>query len=157
MVPRMGERFPSAVLLPLRLLVGVMLVVSGYSKFTGGWLHGDALLKTLNLWSDGQKTYPFFLPVLETARAHPKIFGTLVTAGELVVGASMVLGFLTRLFAFLGAVMLFSFALGAGQGLLPPGNAILMGAALFTFLLAPPGRALGLDQALRGHLPRWMV
>ena len=44
----MNERFPTAVLLPLRLLVGVMLVMSGYSKFTGGWLHGDALLKTLN-------------------------------------------------------------------------------------------------------------
>jgi thiosulfate dehydrogenase (quinone) large subunit len=153
----MGERFPAAVLVPLRLLVGVMLVLSGYSKFTGGWLHGDALLKTLNAWTDGGKTYHFFLPVIEIARAHPKIFGTLVTAGELAVGTSMVLGLLTRLFAFLGMVMVFSFALGGGQGLTPPGNAILMGAALLTFMLAPPGRALGIDQVLRGRLPRWLV
>jgi thiosulfate dehydrogenase [quinone] large subunit len=153
----MNERFPAALLLPLRLLVGVMLVLSGYTKFTGGWLHGDALLKTLNAWTDSGKTYQFFLPVIETARTHPKIFGTLVTAGELTVGASMVLGLLTRLFAFLGMVMVFSFALGGGQGLSPPGNAILMGAALFTFMLAPPGRALGIDQLLRGRLPRWLV
>jgi hypothetical protein len=32
-----------------------------------------------------------------------------------------------------------------------------MGAALFTFMLAPPGRALGIDQLLRGRLPRWLV
>lgn len=144
-------------LFPLRLLVGVMLVLSGYQKFTAGWLHGDALLKTLNGWIDGGKTYHFFVPVIETARAHPKIFGTLVTAGELCIGAGLVLGLLTRVLSFLGMVMLLSFGLGAGQGLSPPGNAILMGAILFTFVLVPPGRALGIDQALRGRLPSWMI
>jgi len=153
----MNERYPTAVLLPLRLLMGVMLAYTGYQKFVGGWLHGDALLKTLNGWIDGGKTYQFFLPMIETARAHPKIFGTLVTVGELVIGAALVLGLLTRLFSFLGMVMLFSFGLGAGQGLAPPGNAIVMGAVLFTFVFAPPGRVLGLDQALRARLPRWMV
>jgi uncharacterized membrane protein YphA (DoxX/SURF4 family) len=153
----MNERVPVAVLFPLRLLVGAILVLSGYMKFTGGWLHGDALLKTLNLWTEGQKTYPFFIPVIETARAHPKIFGTLITLGELAVGTSMILGLLTRLFAVLGTLMVFSFALGGGQGLSPPGNALLTGAVLFTFILAPPGRALGLDQALRAKLPRWLA
>src|SRR5882762_3187255 len=153
----MNERSPLAFVVPLRIFVGVILLIEGYSKFSGGWLHGDALHKTLNDWIAAGKTYSFFLPVLETARAHPKIFGTLITAGELVVGASMVLGLLTRLFAFLGMLMVFSFALGGGQGLSPPGNAILMGAALFTFILAPPGRALGIDQVLRGRLPRWLV
>lgn len=123
----------------------------------GGWLHGNALLGTLTGWMDSGKPYPFFVPVVETARAHPKIFGALVTAGELVIGVSMVLGLLTRTCAFLGATMLFSFAFGAGQGLAPPGNALLMGALFFLFIFAPPGRVLGFDASLRNRLPRWMV
>jgi thiosulfate dehydrogenase (quinone) large subunit len=153
----MSERFASVLLLPLRLLVGVMLAMSGYKKFTSGWLHGDALLKTLNGWIDAGRTYHFFLPVIETARAHPKIFGTLVTTGELVIGVALVLGLLTRLFSFLGALMLFSYAFGGGQGLSPPGDAILLGAILATFVLAPPGRAFGVDQTMRGRLPGWMI
>ena len=69
----------------------------------------------------------------------------------------MLLGVATRATAFLGALMLFSFAFGSGQGLAPPGNALLMGAVFVIFMLAPPGRVLGFDTALRTRLPRWMV
>jgi thiosulfate dehydrogenase [quinone] large subunit len=153
----MNERIPLALLVPLRLLCGVMLVLEGWSKFKGDWLHGTPLLTTLDAWTNAQKTYEFFIPVVATARAHPKIFGVLITAGELVVGAAMVLGLMTRLAAFLGALMLFSFAFGGGQGLVPPGNALLMGALFLLFIIAPPGRVLGLDHALRSRLPRWMA
>jgi uncharacterized membrane protein YphA (DoxX/SURF4 family) len=74
-----------------------------------------------------------------------------------VIGLSMLLGVATRATAFLGALMLFSFAFGAGQGLAPPGNALLMGAIFVIFILAPPGRVLGVDAALRGRLPRWLA
>jgi uncharacterized membrane protein YphA (DoxX/SURF4 family) len=153
----MSERVPLVLLVPLRLLVGAMLFVSGYQKFKGGWLHGSPLLGIIDGWLQGHKTYAFFVPMVEAARSHPKIFGTLVTMGELVIGASMVLGLLTRLSAFLGTIMLLSFAFAAGQGLSPPGNALLMAAICFTFMLAPPGRVAGLDQSLRGRLPGWLV
>jgi uncharacterized membrane protein YphA (DoxX/SURF4 family) len=153
----MNERVPLAVLVPLRLLFGVILVIEGWGKFQGGWLHGTPLLHTLTAWEDAHKTYAAFLPMVDSARAHPKIFGTLVTMGELVIGVSMLLGLLTRLTSFLGAVMLFSFALGAGQGLAPPGNALLMGAVFVVFMFAPPGRVFGVDSALRVRMPRWMV
>jgi uncharacterized membrane protein YphA (DoxX/SURF4 family) len=153
----MGERVPLWLLFPLRILVGVMLVLSGYAKFQGGWLHGTALLTIIDGWMQAHQPHAFFLPVVQTARAHPKIFGTLITGGELVIGASMVVGLFTRLTAVLGTVMLFSVALAAGQRLSPPGNAILMGAIMFTFILAPPGRVAGLDQGLRGRLPRWIA
>ena len=123
----------------------------------GGWLHGTPLLATLNGWIDADKPYHFFLPAVEAARRHPKIFGALITGGELVIGTSLLLGLLTRLGAALGAAMLFSFALGAGQGLAPPGNALLMAALCVLFVVAPPGRALGIDTHLRTRLPRWMV
>ena len=80
-----------------------------------------------------------------------------MTIGELTVGLSLLLGVLTRIGAALGALMLFSFALGSGQGLAPPGNALLMGAICVLFVVAPPGRFLGIDSALRNRLPRWMV
>src|SRR5215471_16418077 len=151
----MSERIPLALLVPLRFLFGLILVVEGWGKLQGGWMHGTALLVTLTRWTSEGKTYHFFLPMIETARAHPKIFGTLVTAGELVIGGSMLLGLLTRFTSFLGVVMLFSFAFGAGQGLAPPGNALLMGATFVIFVLAPPGRVLGLDAVLRGRVPHW--
>ena len=112
---------------------------------------------TLDGWVEANKTYAFFVPVVRSARNHPKIFGALITLGELSIGLSMLLGLLTRLFAFLGVFMLFSFAFGAGQGLAPPGNALLMGAIFVVFVLAPPGRVLGVDAVWRARFPRWMV
>jgi len=153
----MGERIPLGVLVPLRILCGLILFLEGWGKLQHGWLHGVPLLTTLDGWVEGGKTYRFFLPVVQTARAHPKIFGALVTAGELSIGVSMLLGLLSRLGAFLGVLMLFSFAFGAGQGLVPPGNALLMGALFAVFVAAPPGRAFGLDARLRHRFPGWMT
>ena len=48
-------------------------------------------------------------------------------------------------------------AAARGQGLVPPGNAVLMGALCALFVAAPPGRFLGVDSALQGRLPRWLV
>ncbi len=153
----MGDRIPLGYLFPLRILCGLILLMEGWGKLQGGWLHGTTLLNTLGGWLDAGKPYHFFLPIVESARAHPKIFGALITTGELVIGVSMLLGLLTRVTAFLGAVMLFSIAFGSGQGLAPPGNAVLMGALFVLFIFAPPGRVLGLDAALRARLPGWMA
>lgn len=153
----MRERVPLLCLFPLRVLVGVMLVLSGYQKFLGGWLHGTALLAILDGWMRDHRTYTFIVPVVETARAHPKIFGALVTMGEMVIGASMVIGLFTRFTAILGALVFFTFAFASGERIAPPGPALLIGAIFFTFMLIPPGRVLGLDQALRTRLPGWLA
>jgi uncharacterized membrane protein YphA (DoxX/SURF4 family) len=153
----MGERIPLGLLVPLRLLFGLILLLEGWGKLQHGWLHGTPLLAMLEGWVEGNKTYAFFLPVVQSARAHPKIFGALITLGELSIGLSMLLGLLTRLFSFLGALMLFSITFASGQGLVPPGNALLMGAIFVIFMVAPPGRVLGLDATLRARFPRWMV
>ena len=153
----MTERFPLAYLLPLRLLCGLILVLEGWGKLHGDWMHGTPLAATLGNWIAADKPYGFFLPMVKLAYAHPKIFGSLITIGELTVGLSMLFGVLTRVSAALGALMVLSFALGAGQGLAPPGSGIVMGALLALFVAAPPGRFLGVDTVLRSRLPRWMV
>lgn len=153
----MNERVPLAVLLPLRLLVAAMLLLEGYQKFMGGWFHGDILSQLTQKWLSEGRAYHFFLPMLSSAHAHPKIFGILITMGELTVGISMLVGAATRLGALLGLLLLGSIAAASGQGLAPPGNALLMAAIMFTFVFAPPGRVMGLDQSLRLRLPRWMA
>ena len=153
----MNERIPLALLVPLRIFWGLILVLEGWSKLKGDWLHGTPLLQSLDPWVAAHKTYAFFLPVVHTAQAHPKIFGTLITAGELVVGTALLLGLCTRAAAILGAGLLFAIAFGAGQGPVPPGNALLMGVVCVLFIVAPPGRVFGFDQALRDKLPRWMA
>jgi uncharacterized membrane protein YphA (DoxX/SURF4 family) len=153
----MNERPSLTVLLPLRFLVAAILLLEGYQKFMGGWFHGDALYSTTQTWLDAHRAYSFFLPVLNSAHKHPKIFSTLVTLGELSVGLCMLLGVATRLASLLGLLVLGSISAASGQGLAPPGNAVLMCGILFTFLLAPPGRVMGLDATLRTKLPRWMA
>ena len=153
----MTERFPLAYLFPLRILCGVILLLEGWGKLQGDWLHGTPLATSLGDWLAADKPYGFFLPMVRLAHAHPKIFGSLVTIGELAVGLSLLLGVLTRIGAALGALMLFSFAFGSGQGLVPPGNALLMGAMCVLFVVAPPGRFWASTRALRNRLPRWMI
>jgi uncharacterized membrane protein YphA (DoxX/SURF4 family) len=153
----MGERIPLGYLVPLRILCGLILLLEGWGKLQHGWLHGTPLLTMLDGWIEANKTYGFFVPVVQAAHAHPKIFGALITFGELTIGTSMLLGLVTRLGAFLGVLLLFSIAFSGGQGLVPPGNALVMGAIFVLFIFAPPGRVLGLDAALRARLPRWMV
>ena len=153
----MTERIPLAYLFPLRVLFGVILVIEGWGKLQGDWLHGTPLATSLGNWLAADKPYGFFVPVVKVAFAHPKIFGALVTIGELTVGLSLLFGVLTRISSALGALMLFAFALGAGQGLAPPGNALLMAVVCVLFVVAPPGRVLGVDTVLRGRLPRWMI
>ena len=126
----MTERLPLAYLFPLRILFGVILVIEGWGKLQGDWLHGTPLATSLGNWLAAEKPYGFFLPVVRSAFAPPKIFG---------------------------ALMLFCFVLGNGQGLAPPGNALIMGAVCVLFVFAPPGRFLGVDMWLRDRLPRWMI
>ena len=153
----MSERFPLAYLFPLRVLFGLILLLEGWSKLQGDWLHGTPLATTLGNWLAAEKPYGFFVPIVKMAYGHPKIFGSLVTIGEVAIGVSLLAGVLTRIGAALGALMLFSFALASGQGLVPPGNALLMAVVCLLFVFAPPGRFLGVDATLVNRLPRWMV
>ena len=153
----MNERVPLAALLPLRFLSAAILLLEGYQKMTGEWFHGGALMRTTETWLDAHRAYHFFLPMLQSAHNHPKIFGSLITLGELTVGLCLLFGAATRLASILGLLLLGSITAASGQGLAPPGNALLMAMIMLTFVIAPPGRVLGVDATLRNRLPRWMV
>ena len=90
---------------------------------------------------------------------HHELFGYLVMSGEIVVGACLLLGFLTRLSAFVGLFMMINYYLGPGMA---RGGAMMAQqqtfiVALIIFLLSNPGRALGLDGLIfRGRQRRKM-
>src|SRR4029077_14671708 len=107
----MTERFPLAYIFPLRILCGVILLLEGWSKLQGDWLHGTPLASSLRNWLSAGKPYGFFLPIVRLAYAHPKIFGSLVTIGEVAVGLSLLAGVLTRIGSALGGAVAVPFAL----------------------------------------------
>ena len=88
----MSERFPLAYIFPLRILCGLILLLEGWSKLQGDWLHGTPLATSLGNWLAADKPYGFFVPMVRLAYAHPKIFGALVTIGEAAIGLSLLPG-----------------------------------------------------------------
>lgn len=151
----MQETVRLLALLPLRLMVGAGLAYEGWGKLMEGWMHGNEVHNAMVTWLDKKRTYSFFIPFVEHFRDHPKIFGTLLTLGELGIGACLVVGLLNRPLSLLGFVMTLSIALGAGQG--PVGNATILAAVFLCFMLASPGRVLGIDRKLKGRLGSWLI
>ena len=113
--------------LPIRLFVGFAWLEAGWHKLTGGgWIDGGSALA--GYWTNAVKipeegagrppiTYEWyrdFINVLLTGH-HETWFAWVITFGELAVGIGLLLGALTGLAAFGGALMNMSFLL-AGSG-----------------------------------------
>ena len=134
----------------LRIYVGYYLVTQGYRKFQRDFPKGDWVgrqigdIATLDL-------YPWYKTFLQSyVVPHSEIFGYLVTIGEIAVGACLFVGLLTRYSAFVGLFMLINFYLGIGMA---RGGSMLAQQQTFIilltiFVLANPGRTLGLDGLL---------
>lgn len=137
----------------LRIYVGYYMLLQGIRKFQRDFPRGDWIarqigdLATIDL-------YPWYKKfLLDYVVPHRELFGTLVMAGEIAVGACLVLGLLTRLSAIVGLFMLINYYLGPGMA---RGGATLAQQQTFIvsmiiFILSNPGRALGLDGLLFGR------
>lgn len=137
----------------LRIYVGYYMLMQGVGKFQRDFARGDWIgryigdLATIDLlpW------YKKFL--LDYVVPHRELFGYLVTFGEILVGACLLLGLLTRFSAGVGLFMMINYYLGPGMA---RGGAALAQQQMFIvamiiFLLSNPGRALGLDGLLFGR------
>ncbi len=131
----------------LRIYIGYYLLFQGIRKFQRDFPRGDWIgrqigdLKALDL-------YPWYKTFLQTVVVpHSELFGYLVMAGEILAGAGLLLGLLTRASAFVGLFLMINYYLGPGMA---RGGASLAQqqtfmVALIIILLANPGRTLGLD------------
>jgi uncharacterized membrane protein YphA (DoxX/SURF4 family) len=136
----------------LRIYVGYYMLTQGIRKFQRDFPKGDWIgrqigdLATLDL-------YPWYKRFLTAyVVPHSEVFGYLVTIGEITMGACLLLGLLTRFSALVGLFMLINYYLGPGMA---RGGAVIAQqqtfiVALTIFVLANPGRTLGLDGLLFG-------
>ena len=134
----------------LRIYVGYYLFFQGVRKFQRDFPKGDWIgrqigdIATLDLYS----WYKTFLQSYVVP--HSEIFGYLVMIGELAVGACLLLGLFTRVNAFIGLFILVNYYLGVGMargGFMLAHQQVFI-IALAIFVLANPGRTLGLDGLL---------
>jgi len=134
----------------LRIYVGYYLLAQGIRKYQRDFPKGDWIgrqigdIGTLDI-------YPWYKNFLQNyVVPHSELFGYLVMLGEIAVGLCLLLGFLTRISACIGLFMLINYYLGPGmsRGGAPLAQQQTFIIALVLFVLANPGRTLGLDGLL---------
>jgi thiosulfate dehydrogenase (quinone) large subunit len=115
--------------LPIRLFLGFSWIEAGYHKIAGpGWLDGGSALR--GFWTAAVATpqgghapitytwYRDFINML-LAGHHETWFAWVISFGELAVGIGLVLGLLTGVAAFFGALMNMSFLLAGSASTNP--------------------------------------
>ncbi len=134
----------------IRIYVGYYLFFQGIGKFQRDFPKGDWIGRQIGDITSVE-LYPWYKTFLRSyVVPHSELFGYLVMIGEIAVGVCLLLGLFTRLSAFVGLVMLVNYYLGPGMargGYMLAHQQIYI-VALAIFLLAGPGRTLGLDGLL---------
>ena len=140
--------------LPVRLYVGYLFFKYGLEKLTRGF-GGAELHETLSKWAAGP-AYDFYVPFLQqVAIPHAGLFAHLVTYGEIVVGALLLLGCASRMAAMGGILLCLNFLFASGVPILSVETPAVFVLLLITVYTTAAGRALGLDALLKHKLPRW--
>jgi NADH dehydrogenase len=136
----------------LRIYVGFYMLSQGWRKFQRDFAKGDWIgrqigdLATLNLLPWYRKFLAGYVV------PHHELFGWLVVIGEIAVGGCLLVGFLSRWSALVGLFMLINYYLGVGmaRGGATSAQQQTFIILLAIFVLASPGRTLGLDGLLFG-------
>lgn len=140
-------------ILPLRLWIGYYMANQGVRKFQRDFAAGDWITRQIGEL-DKIELYPWYKSLLvDFVVPNRELFGNLVTWGEILVGACLILGLLTRYSAIVGLFMLLNYYLGPGmaRGAATPSvvaQQLTFMASMIVFILSSPGRALGLDALL---------
>lgn len=149
-------------LVPLRLYVGIYLILAAIAKVRpgGGMLSDPTILadKVGGVVNGAGYSYPFYQAIFQyVIEPNIGVFVFLVVFGELLVGLSIVSGTLLRPACAAGLFMVLNFFLAFNQSLAMPGNSTSFAVILLVLLATGAGRTYGVDHYLRGKLPRWMV
>jgi uncharacterized membrane protein YphA (DoxX/SURF4 family) len=172
---------PLVLLVFLRVVVGYELFMEGNDKLRQGYFEkaradasevGNPLEIKLKVWIEEERPaseragetgrarrphrmfgwYRFFLE--NAVLPHVWVFAVLVTAGEMVLGAMLMLGLLARVASFFGILLVANYLCATWHYGFPclPFNILLI-ALLLVFIIAGVGRCLGLDSFLNERFP----
>jgi NADH dehydrogenase len=134
-------------LVPLRLYVGYYLLNQGIGKYRREFARSNWIGSQIGDL-DKVDLYPWYKAFLAAyVVPHRELFGYLITAGEILVGACLLLGLFTRFSAIVGLFMMVNYYLGPGmaRGGVSMAQQQIFIVSLGIILLANPGRTLGLD------------
>jgi uncharacterized membrane protein YphA (DoxX/SURF4 family) len=134
----------------MRLWIGYYMLQQGIRKFLRDSPHRDWLSREMGE-AAATRLYPWYHSFLENVVVpHSVLFGYLVMWGEILVGACLILGLLTRWSSIVGLFMMVNYFFGPGMA---RGGATMaqqqtFSVAFLMFILSSPGRTLGLDGLL---------
>lgn len=151
-----GNSRAGLVWLPIRIFLGFSWLEAGWHKVSGtGWLDGGTALA--GYWKGavavengkGQITYDWYRSFLQFLLDghHETWFAPLVAYGEVLVGIGLILGVLTGIAAFFGALMNISYILAGSTST----NPVMFTLAIGVILAWKVAGYYGLDRWL---LPR---
>lgn len=134
----------------LRIYIGYYFLQQGIRKFQRDFPRGDWIgrqigdLETIEIYS----WYRKFL--VGYVAPHHELVGYLVMIGEILVGACLLFGLLTRLSASFGLFMVINYllAIGMARGGAQLAQQQTFIVSLIVIILSGPGRTLGLDGLL---------
>ncbi len=148
-------RIRRALLVPLRLYLGVVFLMAVWPKLTGaggfrprmvGFLENVAL----------ENGHPFYVAVLEsTVLPHPEPFASLVVLGEALLALALLSGTATRLAAGAAMFLVLNYMFAKGMWFwVPASNDAAFFFIALVLLLGSGGRSLGVDSLLHDRFPR---
>ena len=150
----MNDRVPRALLVILRVHLGVILIITDIGKIFGPRPFAADMLDFVSrgLTRPGFEWYDRFLS--DVVIPHAALFAILVMAGELVAGLSLLSGTLTRAGAVIAMVLFLNYMWTKGRWFWSPDSedAAVFFSALVV-MLGAAGRKFGLDSYLARRWP----
>jgi len=97
----------------VRILTGLLFVAEGLSKVAGDFVTGGFAKHAATIAAGSFPSWRHFLEA--TVVPHAGLFAWAIALGELAVGLGLLAGFLTRIAAAGGALLMLSIALGEAK------------------------------------------
>ena len=146
---------PRALLLILRLHLGVILIITVMGKITRTEPFSVEMLGFLQGYSMKNASAPYQYFLQHLVIPHAALFSYLVIVGELAAGLSLLFGLGTRVASALAMFLFLNFLFAKGRLFWSPDSedAAVFFSALVC-LLGAAGRVWGIDAYLARHWPR---